>query len=293
MMVESILQLDRYIKMIIDFHTHIGKKVDKTCEDLLRSMDESGIEKAVVIAGPSDITGLSNRELLSVLNKHSTRFYGVLAINPLDLVNKEVDAYRNELDRDNVLGYKFYTGYHHYYPEDIKNFSCLKSSTFNDWGFVKTEQSIFLTDLIQAGKFAMFHTGDTYCACGNAKLKYAHPLGIDDVATDFPELKIVMAHLGYPWHRDAAEVMYKNKNVYADISGFVYNDFTNKDKKNFEIMIEEYARVNDDFERLLFGTDFPISNQKSYVQTLKEIGLFDKLIENNNKFIDSILKRQV
>ena len=48
----------------------------------------------------------------------------------------------------------------------------------------------------------IFHTGDTYSP--NAKLKYAHPLGVDDVAVDHPEVRFVMCHLGNPWTVDAA-----------------------------------------------------------------------------------------
>ena len=64
----------------------------------------------------------------------------------------------------------------------------------------------------------VFHTGDTYSP--RAKLRFAHPLGIDDVAVDHPKACFVLAHLGNPWLTDAAEVVYKNVNVWADLSGF-------------------------------------------------------------------------
>src|SRR5690606_30390780 len=54
----------------------------------------------------------------------------------------------------------------------------------------------------------IFHTGDTYS--GQAKLRYAHPLMVDEVAVDHPACNFVLAHVGNPWMREAAEVVYKN-----------------------------------------------------------------------------------
>ena len=64
-----------------------------------------------------------------------------------------------------------------------------------------------------------FHTGDTYSP--RARLCFARPLPIDDVAVDHPKACFILAHLGNPWLTDAAEVVYKNLNVWADLSGFV------------------------------------------------------------------------
>jgi hypothetical protein len=68
----------------------------------------------------------------------------------------------------------------------------------------------------------IFHCGDTYSV--TAKVRYAHPLKIDEVAVDFPETKFVLAHFGNPWIMDAAQVAYKNKNVWIDLSAIVIGD---------------------------------------------------------------------
>ena len=68
----------------------------------------------------------------------------------------------------------------------------------------------------------MFHTGDTYSP--KAKLKFAHPLGVDEVAVDHPDTRFLICHIGNPWVTDAAEVIYKNMNVWADLSGLVVGD---------------------------------------------------------------------
>src|SRR5262249_23542831 len=68
----------------------------------------------------------------------------------------------------------------------------------------------------------VFHTGDTYLP--RAKLRFAHPLQVDDVAVDHPDVRFVLAHLGNPWLTEGAEVVYKNVNVWADLSGLLVGD---------------------------------------------------------------------
>src|SRR5262249_60736765 len=65
----------------------------------------------------------------------------------------------------------------------------------------------------------IFHTGDNYSTV--AKVRYAHPLLVDEVAVDHRGVKFVLAHFGNPWVADAAEVVYKNDNVWADLSGLL------------------------------------------------------------------------
>jgi uncharacterized protein len=109
----------------------------------------------------------------------------------------------------------------------------------------------------------VFHTGDTYSPF--AKLKFAHPLGVDEVAVDHPDTRFVLAHLGNPWTVDAAEVVYKNMNVWADLSGLVVGDGS-------EFGVEEYrdgladiaervrkaVRYAERPTRFVFGTDWPL-----------------------------------
>ena len=78
-----------------------------------------------------------------------------------------------------------------------------------------------------AGKYdvpVMIHCGDTFAR--DAKVRMAHPLLVDDVAVDYPDVRFVICHLGNPWFQDTAEVLYKNDNVFADMSGLVLGDFT-------------------------------------------------------------------
>jgi predicted TIM-barrel fold metal-dependent hydrolase len=92
-------------------------------------------------------------------------------------------------------------------------------------------------------------------------------MNIDDPAVDYDDVTFVIAHMGYPFQREAAEVCYKNDNVYADVSGFVYDKFTKQDEIKFKKVVSEFLDISSS-DKLLFGTDWPISNQKSYLRAL-------------------------
>ncbi len=123
-----------------------------------------------------------------------------------------------------------------------------------------------------AGRYrvpVVFHTGDTYSPM--AKLKYAHPLGVDEVAVDHPETRFVMAHAGNPWLTDAAEVVYKNMNVWCDLSGLVVGDegdFASDAAKeriaDLSADLRKVFRYAERPNRFLYGTDWPLAPMPSY-----------------------------
>jgi predicted TIM-barrel fold metal-dependent hydrolase len=115
----------------------------------------------------------------------------------------------------------------------------------------------------------VFHTGDTYSAV--ARLRFAHPLGVDDVAVDHPGVRFVLAHLGNPWLTDAAEVVYKNVNVWADLSGLAVGGgeaFAAEERR--EMLQEARDAVRRAFRyaerpnRFLYGSDWPLAPMASY-----------------------------
>jgi uncharacterized protein len=143
---------------------------------------------------------------------------------------------------------------------------------------------------IEFGCPLMIHTGDAFSH--RAKIKYSHPLNVDDVAVDNPELKIVMCHIGNPWITDCQEILYKNKNVYADISGLIVGDFTLSGEIHYANKIKEILNYVDSPHHLLYGSDWPISNMKSYTNFVQKLDLdkesFDLLMFKNAKNIFKI-----
>lgn len=243
--------------MIIDCHTHLGRNehIKATADELLRSMDKAGIDKSLVFAGK--MNDCPNEWMLEQIAPHKDRLFGVAAAKPWDHPYRTPDRFdainklRDWYGEGKIVAVKFYVGYEHYMPADE----------------VAQDHLWTLNDINCP---AIFHCGDCLNSVRRAKLKYAHPLNVDEVAVDYPNMNFIIAHMGYPWVKDTAEVCYKNSNVYTDISGFVYGNFGHDDYIKFKKMINEFTDISGN-DKLLFGTDSPISNQESYVKTLKQL----------------------
>jgi predicted TIM-barrel fold metal-dependent hydrolase len=122
----------------------------------------------------------------------------------------------------------------------------------------------------------IFHTGDTYSRV--AKVKYAHPLAIDELAVEYPETKFVLAHFGNPWVMDAAQVVYKNENVWAELSAFLIGDADNFARMDRDGVLKKTAkRVREGIDyaeagdRLLFGSDWPLAPIAAYRDFAREL----------------------
>ena len=251
--------------MIIDAHTHLRFKGEDVVDldALLTSMRESGVGQALVLASPN--RECSTERLLRVLQPHKGKLHVVGSVSPL-AVRYPGKVLLDQLDRwlgdGSIVALKFYLGYQHFYPH---NDSLLGP---------------YYELLEHHDRPAIFHTGDCHVEIGGAILKYAHPLEVDVLAAQRPYLRIVMAHIGNPWTLDATEVCYNKKNVYADCSGFVCGDFSTKSERRFTSIVHEFFDYVESDEKLLFGTDWPISNQDSYCAAIAGLRFNDKAMEN-------------
>jgi uncharacterized protein len=106
----------------------------------------------------------------------------------------------------------------------------------------------------ELGVPALFHTGQTGIGAGvpgggGIRLRYANPMLVDDVATDFPELRIILAHPSFPWQDEALAVATHKPYVYIDLSGW--------SPKYFPPQLVRYANslLQD---KVLFGSDYPV-----------------------------------
>ena len=111
----------------------------------------------------------------------------------------------------------------------------------------------FYEVLEEEGAITLFHTGQTGVGSGmhggmGMRLKYSHPMSIDDVAVDFPDLKIIMAHPSFPWQEEALAVAQHKPNVYIDLSGW--------SPKYFPEILVKYANSMLK-KKMLFGSDWP------------------------------------
>jgi predicted TIM-barrel fold metal-dependent hydrolase len=120
-------------------------------------------------------------------------------------------------------------------------------------------------------------------------LKYSLPLLVDELAVEFPELRVIMAHLAHPWQREAALVIRKHRNVYADISGLWHRPW-----QGYEAMIVclEWQVTH----KLLFGSDFPLWRPEDAIGRLRRLNdqvLGTPLPKIPAEIVDQILERDV
>lgn len=144
----------------------------------------------------------------------------------------------------------------------------------------------------------IFHTGDTYSP--KAKLKYSHPLGVDEVAVDHPQCRFVIAHLGNPWMLDAAELLYKNDNVWADLSGLVVGDRKLFRDDDWDDALNDIAsralyalHYAEKPNRILYGSDWPLIPMKGYRQFIADLvpdDWHDRVFEANARYLFSRLE---
>ena len=83
-------------------------------------------------------------------------------------------------------------------------------------------------------------------------LEFARPMHMDQVAIDFPDLKLVLAHLGHPWEGETIAVIRRNANVYADLSALYYRPW--QFYNSMRLLVEYHAE-----HKILFGSDFPFT----------------------------------
>jgi uncharacterized protein len=271
---------------IIDCHTHLNiyNGINKTEEKilslqerldiLLETMENNNIVYSLLLSSYKvDVNRPSTAQIIDIVDKNGIKNkIGVVAGYTIDNHTQEdLKNYRQWLKDDIIKGIKLYCGYEHHYPYDER-------------------YQIVYDMCIEFGCPLMIHTGDAFSH--RAKIKYSHPLNVDDIAVDNPELKIVMCHIGNPWITDCQEILYKNKNVYADISGLIVGDFTLSGEIHYTNKIKEILNYVDSPHHLLYGSDWPISNMKSYTNLVQKLELdkesFDLLMFKNAKGIFKI-----
>jgi hypothetical protein len=245
--------------MIIDAHTHINNyhedrvvSLEDCLNQLTDTMAENNVDYSLILTSykvnehrpgiTKVVEAIRDRNNLGVIA-------GISFLNYKERDLRELSDY---LEDGLIKGLKLYPGYEPFYPYDNR----LK----------------VVYDLaVEYDVPMMFHSGDTYTPKG--RVRFSHPIHIDDVAVDNPEMKIVICHVGNPWIRDCMEVVYKNKNVFTDFSGLVLGDFTEKFEKYMKGQLEEMILYAGEPEYLLYGTDWPISTMKSYLKFMKQLDL--------------------
>jgi predicted TIM-barrel fold metal-dependent hydrolase len=181
------------------------------------------------------------------VQKSPDRLLGFCTVDPLG-GNKSRELLRNNIEKNGFIGLKLHPSIQSFYPNDKKIYP--------------------LYEIMQEyGLPILFHTGSI--GIKPFKDKYSNPVHLDDVACDFPGLKIIMGHAGKIWHEEAAMLLRKHEKIFADISGNIGRDNKSRSEtlKNFLFLAKSYAGALD---RVLFGTDYPLFFQDETIEVLEE-----------------------
>jgi predicted TIM-barrel fold metal-dependent hydrolase len=143
-------------------------------------------------------------------------------------------------------------------------------------GFYPNDRSAFpLYEVIAAhGLVALFHTGQTGVGAGQpggggVRLKYANPMLIDDVAADFPNMDIILAHPSFPWQDEALAVATHKPRVYIDLSGW--------SPKYFPPQLVQYANTLLR-HKMLFGSDFPVITPDRWLSDFNKLPIKPEVV---------------
>jgi uncharacterized protein len=251
--------------LIIDCHTHLNRyeegqwaSLGDRYGELKRAMDENGVSYALVLSSYMVTEARPGvHEILEVVGDDpqigvvaGVSYYHYRAADLADL--------RSLLREGRLKGLKLYPGYEAFYVHDPR-------------------MRVIYELAGEFGVPVMIHTGDTFDPKG--KVKYAHPLEVDEVAVDYRDVNFVICHLGNPWVTDAMEVIYKNDNVVGDISGLTLGHFEERFEQYMLQVVKQVVAFAGDPSSILYGTDWPICEMSSYVRFVNNLNLSPEEME--------------
>ena len=222
---------------------------------LLEQMDDADIETAVLYAVDAPIVYASNQYVQELCNKYPERLMGFASVNPL--AADAADTLENAVEKMNMRGLKLHPPLQGFAPDDERVFPVYDKAQ-------------------ELGLPVVFHVGSTPFG-SMCRLKYADPLKVDDVAVNFPDLPIMLTHLGTLWHNEAFMVVEKNPNVFIDTAGYL-NEIC-------KILTPEIiSRIGSD--KIIFGTDYPMPygaekhRMKDFVDCIRKLAVSEQNLQN-------------
>jgi hypothetical protein len=251
------------IEMIVDIHSHFFLYPRHFTEDFVRQSlrARNGVEvdltvrwadyeataadcrRTVVFGGKAKLSGVwvPDEEVAAYVHQQPDRLIGFLSVDPTQ------PKWQDELVQGHqdlkLKGIKLLPMYAGFDPNDPK-LDYL-------WSYAQKH-----------GLPVLLHTGTTFI--DKAPLQYTHPGLLDNVAIRFPDVKIIMAHLGHPYEGECAVVIRKHANVYADCSALHYRPFQ---LYHSLMLVQEYGV----WDKVLFGTDYPFTTVEASVAGIRTL----------------------
>ena len=264
------MDIDKLIA--IDTHTHAevscwnpydkyGEEYDRAADKYFRSSRRPTIDESIAYYRERKIgmvmftvdaetqlgrRRIPNEEVAEAAQKNSDLMIAFASVDPHKGKMGAREA-RRLIEENGVKGFKFHPTVQGFYAYD------------------KMAWPIY--EVIAEHKLpAIFHSGHSGIGTGmpgggGLRLKYSNPIHVDDVAADFPDMKIIIAHPSWPWQDEALSVCLHKPNVYIDLSGW--------SPKYFPPQLIQYA--NTQLKRkMLFGSDYPLIAPDRWIKDFKE-----------------------
>ena len=255
----------------IDVHTHAWKSALAVDDKLTQSQEAMGryfryqpqhqtvpemaemyrkLRMAFVVFtldSPREPRKITNEEIAELAHKNADVAIPFASINP-HRGAEGVKAAKRLIADYKVRGFKFHPSVQEFFPNDRMAYP--------------------LYEVIAEAKLpALFHTGQTGVGAGTRgggaiRLKYSNPLHLDDVAADFPDMPIILAHPSFPWQEEALSVATHKPQVYIDLSGW--------SPKYFPPILVQYANTLLK-DRILFGSDYPVISPGKWVEEFEKL----------------------
>lgn len=233
---------------------HAGKNWDdfytSYCDPnfFVQYLKANGIDYGVVLAELSPaVTGICSNEYVLEFCRGQEMLIPFASINPFTTVRMEIELQR--LVKKGFRGLKMYPTYQHFYPNDSSLYPL----------YAQAEE-------LQIP--VMFHTGSSVFE--GARLKYGDPLYLDDVAVDFPKMKIILVHGGRGFWYDRAHFLTKlHANVYVEIAGLP--------PRKLMYYFPELEKIG---HKVIFGSDWPgVKDIKQNIDDIRQLALHEKVKE--------------
>lgn len=177
---------------------------------------------------------IPNDEIAEAAAEHADVLIPFASVDP-HLGQAAVREVHRLVDTHGIRGFKFHPNTQAFFPNDRTMYPVYEA-------------------IAEHGRIALFHTGQTGIGAnaaggGGIRLKYSNPMHVDDVAVDFPDLDIILAHPSFPWQDEALAVATHKPRVHIDLSGW--------SPKYFPPQLVRYANTLLS-DKVLFGSDYPM-----------------------------------
>ena len=234
---------------------YFGEEATPTVDEVADYYRERNMVAVVFTVDAETVTGrpaVPNEEIAAAAAANDDV---LIAFGSVDPHRPNAAEEVERLARDHgVRGFKFHPNLQAFFP--------------NDRAFYPVYEAIEA-----AGVPALFHTGHSGIGTGlpgggGIRLKYSNPMYVDDVAVDFPQMTIVLAHPSFPWQDEAISVALHKQQVYIDLSGW--------SPKYFPPQLVRYANTQLR-DRVLFGSDYPLITPDRWLADFEQAGFKDEV----------------